>query len=141
MNSEKVLKNLRTFLFGFSIFIFAGSLVELYFLNHTREELQYVPFFLCGIGILLAALMLIKPGKTALGIMRVGMWIVAIGGVVGMTVHVLGNFEMLRQGASLMEWLRAGLGGRNPFLAPGILSMAAAMSLAAGYKYPSNKKE
>lgn len=138
MNSEKVLKNLRTFLLGFSIFIFAGSLVELFFLNHTREELQFVPFFLCVIGILLAALMLIKPRKSSLGILRVGMWLIAVGGVAGMTVHVLGNFETIRQGASLMEWLRFGLGGRNPFLAPGILSMAAALSLAAGYKY-SNK--
>lgn len=139
MNDEKVLKNLRTFLLGFSIFIFAGSLVELFFLDHTRETLQLVPFFLIGLGIILAVLMLIKPTAAMLKIMRIGMWAIVMGGIVGMTVHVLGNLEMFRQGTSFLQLLKQGLGGRNPFLAPGILSMAAVLSLAAGYKYPVKK--
>jgi hypothetical protein len=140
MTNEKILKNLRTFLFGFSIFIFAGSIVELFFLDHTREPLQWTPFILIVLGIVLAALMLIKPGAGMLKVMRVGMWIIAVGGIVGMLVHVTGNFEEIRQTSNLMQLLKAGLGGRNPFLAPGILSMAAAMSLAAGYQYPVKKK-
>jgi hypothetical protein len=140
MNSDKVLKRLRTFLLGFSIFIFAGSLVELFFLNHTREELQWIPFFLIGLGTILAALMLIKPTAAVLKAMQIGMWIIVAGGMVGMTIHVAGNLEEMRQTASLMQFLQAGFGGRNPFLAPGILSMAAALSLAAGYQYPVKQK-
>lgn len=135
MNSEMVLKRLRTFLLGFSIFIFAGSLVELFFLNHTEEELQWTPFFMIGLGIILAALMLIKPTAAVLKVMRISMWAIVAGGVVGMIIHVAGNFEEIRQTASLMQLLQTGLGGRNPFLAPSILSMAAALSLASVYKY------
>jgi uncharacterized membrane protein len=140
MNSDKILKRLRTFLLGFSIFIFAGSLVELFFLNHTEEELQWIPFFLIGLGIILAALMLIKPTAAVLKVMRIGMWVIVAGGMAGMIIHVSGNFEEIRQTSSLMQLLQAGLGGRNPFLAPGILSMAAALSLAAGYQYPVKSK-
>jgi uncharacterized membrane protein len=140
MNNDKVLKNLRTFLFGFSIFIFVGSLVELFFLNHTREELQWTPFFLSGLGIILAALMLIKPSAGMLKVMRVGMWIILVGGIFGMSVHVVNNFELLQGTPSFMEILHAGFGGKNPLLAPGVLSMAAAMALAGGYQYPIAKK-
>jgi hypothetical protein len=140
MTNEKILKNLRTFLLGFSIFIFAGSLVELFFLDHTREELQWTPFFLIALGIVLAALMLIRPTAGVLKVMRLGMWFILMGGIFGMIIHVTGNFEEIRQTSSLMQLLKAGLGGRNPFLAPGILSMAAALSLAAGYQYPVKKK-
>lgn len=140
MTNEKILKNLRTFLLGFSIFIFAGSLVELFFLNHTREELQWTPFFLTALGISLAALMLIRPTAGVLKVMRIGMWIIVAGGFAGMIIHITGNFEEIRQTSSLIQWLKVGLGGRNPFLAPGILSMAALLSLAAGYQYPVAKK-
>jgi hypothetical protein len=140
MTNEKILMRLRTFLFGFSIFIFAGSLVELFFLNHTREELQWTPFFLIALGIILAALMLIKPTTAVIKVMRIGMWAIVAGGIAGMIIHVSGNFEEIRQTTSLMQLLRTGLGGRNPFLAPGILSMAAVLSLAAGYQYPLEKK-
>lgn len=140
MNNDKVLKNLRTFLLGFSIFVFLGSLVELFFLNHTREELQFTPFFLSGLGIILAALMLIRPSAGVLKVMRIGMWIIFVGGIFGMSIHVANNFELLQGTPSLMEILRAGFGGKNPLLAPGILSMAAAMALAAGYQYPVAKK-
>jgi hypothetical protein len=140
MNNEKVLKNLRAFLLGFSIFIFAGSLVELFFLNHIGEELQLTPFFLIPLGIVLAAMMLIKSTAGVLKVMRLGMWVIVVGGIVGMIIHVSGNFEEMRQTASLWQLLKAGLGGRNPFLAPGILSMAAVLSLAAGYQYPVKQK-
>jgi uncharacterized membrane protein len=140
MTDEKILKNLRTFLFGFSIFIFAGSILELSFLDHTREPEQWTPFFLIALGIVLAVLMLVKPTAGVLKVMRIGMWIIVVGGVIGMLIHVSGNLEEVSRATSFMQLLKEGLGGRNPFLAPGILSMAAVMSLAAGYKYPVKAK-
>jgi len=140
MTNEKILKNLRTFLLGFSIFIFAGSVVELLFLNHTREPLQWTPFFLIALGIILDTLMLVKPTDGILKAMRLGMWIIVLGGVIGMAVHVAGNLEEMRQITNFWQMLREGLGGRNPFLAPGVLSMAGVMALAAGYQYPIKVK-
>lgn len=135
MTAELVLKKLRVFLQVFSVFIFSGALVELFFLGHTREKLQFMPFFLIALGIILALVMLIKPSMRMAKVLRIGMWFVLIGGVVGMGVHVTGNLETLREPFTLWQVLKQGFAGGNPFLAPGILSMAAALSLASVFKY------
>ncbi len=140
MTNDKILKNLRTFLLGFSIFIFVGSVVELLFLNHTREPLQWTPIILIALGIVLDVMMLVRPTTGMLKAFRVGMWIIVLGGAVGMVVHVTGNLEGMRQISNFWQSLKEGLGGRNPFLAPGILSMAGILALAAGYHYPARKK-
>lgn len=142
MNAETVLKKLRVFLLAFSIFIFAGALFELAFLRHTREELQLVPFILGPLGIILAGLMIIKPTKKMLQVVRIGMWVILVGGVVGMIVHVAGNLEFLEGGrttATFGQIINNAFGGRNPLLAPGILSMSAVVALAALYKHPAEK--
>jgi hypothetical protein len=143
MNAEKVLKRLYNFFMGFGIFIFIGSLVELTALRHFNEELQFVPFVLCGLGIILAALMLIKPTAGMQMLLNFGMWVIAAGGIVGTIIHVSGNLEELLEGgrsAAFGQIIMAGLGGRNPLLAPGILTMAAAMILAVSYAMPVKKE-
>ena len=135
MTAEIVLKKLRVFLQVFSVFIFSGALVELFFLGHTREKLQFMPFILITLGIILALAILIKPSMKMAKVLRLGMWFVLIGGVVGMGVHIAGNLEQLREPFTLWQILKQGFAGGNPFLAPGILSMAAALSLASVYKY------
>lgn len=141
MTPETILKKLRVFLLGFSIFIFAGALFELAFLNHLGEDLQFVPFVLGPMGIILAALVLIKPSSNLIKVVRSGMWVILIGGAVGMIVHVSGNLEFLEGGGSATfgEIVKNAFGGRNPLLAPGILSMSAAIALAALYKHPAEK--
>lgn len=139
MNAETILKRIRIFLLGFSIFTFAGSVFELVFLNHTRETLQWTPFILCALGILLAALMLIHPTVQTVRIVRIGMWIVLAGGIFGMGVHVFGNLKPYIEGgrsAGFGQLITTAFGGRNPLLAPGVLSMAAVMALTALYKHP-----
>jgi hypothetical protein len=142
MDAEIILKKLRVFLLGFSIFIFAGALFELAFLNHLGEELQFVPFVLGPLGIILAALMIFKPSAKMIKIVRVGMWVILVGGVIGMIVHVSGNLEFLEggQSATFSEIIQKAFGGRNPLLAPGILSMSAVIAIAALYKHPLELK-
>ena len=146
MKTEIILKRLRVFLLGFSIFIFAGALVELLALKHYREDLQWLPLFLCSLGIVLTAIFLAKPGRNILKLLRIGMWIIAAGGLIGTLIHVTGNLEhgFGGGGAGLLGLFYAVAGGREPLLAPGILIIAAAMSLAAVYHHPvgeaANKK-
>jgi hypothetical protein len=142
MKTEEVLKRLRIFLLGFSVFIFAGTMVELMALKHYNEDLQWVPLFLCPLGIIFAAAFLAKPSKGLLKILRVGMWGIAAGGLVGTLIHVSENLDRVFEGgggASLINIFYAAAGGRNPLLAPGILIIAAAMSLAAIYHHPSGE--
>jgi hypothetical protein len=139
MKTEEVLRRLRVFLLGFSIFIFAGTIVELLALKHYNEDLQWVPLVLCPLGIILAALFLTKPSKGLLKVVRIGMWGIVAGGLIGTLIHVSDNLERIFEGGgrtSLMDIFYAAAGGRNPLLAPGILIIAAAMSLAAIYHHP-----
>lgn len=139
MKIEEVLKRLRVFLLWFSIFIFAGALVELLALKHFGEDLQWVPLFLCPLGIILVALFLAKPGKGLLKVLRLGMWGIAAGGLVGTFIHISGNLESIFEAgrsANLPGLFYAIAGGRNPLLAPGTLIIAVAMSLAAAYHHP-----
>jgi hypothetical protein len=139
MKTDVVLNRLRVFLLVFSIFIFAGAVVELLALRHYHEELQWVPLFLCPLGILLAALFLVKPAKGTLKALIVGMWLIAAGGLIGTGIHVSGNLEFIFEGGrsvNLQNLFYAVAGGRNPLLAPGVLIIAAALSLAAVYHHP-----
>jgi hypothetical protein len=59
-----------------------------------------------------------------------------------MIVHVAGNLEFLEGGrttATFGQIINNAFGGRNPLLAPGILSMSAVIALAALYKHPAEK--
>jgi hypothetical protein len=142
MKTEIILKRLRVFLLGFSIFIFAGTIVELLALRHYREDLLWVPMVLCPLGIILTALFLAKPVGGTLKALMIGMWAIATGGLIGTIVHVSGNLESIferGQSANLTNLFYTAAGGRNPLLAPGILIIAAAMSLAAAYHHPAGE--
>lgn len=136
MKAETVLDRLYKFFIGFGIFVFIGTLVELSQLDHTREALQYLPFVLLTIGIIIAVLMFFKTGPAFHKVLMVGMWVVAVGGVIGMFVHVTGNLEGVLEGGQTMAFaqtVKQAIGGRNPLLAPGTLTIGAAMILAVNY--------
>lgn len=142
METEKILNRIRIFLLWFSIFLFAGTLFELLFLHHTRE-LQLVPFFLIPLGIILAVWVLAKPTSQAVKIVRIGMFLILLGGIFGMGVHVFGNLEGViegRQSATFSEIMQMAFGGRNPLLAPGTLAISAIVALTALYRHPAEKK-
>lgn len=125
-----------TFFVGFGIFIFIGTIVELSQLNHLGEELQIMPFILLPLGILLGILMLVSNNPKVQKVAIIGIWVVAVGGVIGMIVHVSGNLENVFDGGQKMafgQMLHEAIGGRFPLLAPGTLTIGAAMILAVGY--------
>lgn len=135
MNAEKLINRLYNFFVGFGIFVFIGTLVEISALHHTREALQFIPFVLLPLGIILGIILLLKPGKALRQVALIGMWIIAVGGLGGMLVHVSGNLEEVFRGggSSLLQILQDAIGGRNPLLAPGTLTIGAAMILAVVY--------
>jgi hypothetical protein len=136
MNAEKIIKRLYNFFIWFGIFVFVGTIVELSSLHHTTEELQFIPFVLLPLGIIMAVLLLLKTGPTVRKIAIIGLWVVAIGGIGGMIVHVTGNLRVVFRGGQqmgLLQILQLAIGGRNPLLAPGTLTIGAAMILAVAY--------
>jgi hypothetical protein len=120
-------------------FIFSGTLVELWLVDHMKEPIQVIPFVLCGLGILVVAGVLIAPQRRTLYALRGVMLVVMVGSVIGMYEHLEGNFafEMeIRPGATTGDVVMPAFKGANPLMAPGMLAVAAALALLAAYYHP-----
>jgi uncharacterized membrane protein len=140
MTTEAVNNRIRRFLLLLSTFALLATLTELWLAEHTKETLQFIPFILCGGGLIALAAALLSPQKSTLLLLRVIMTIVALGGLVGTGVHLLRNFEFereIRPNAAVGDVLMPALKGAAPLLAPGTLIFAALLALAATYYHPA----
>lgn len=138
MTSSVVLARLRRFLLALSALLFGGTVVELWLVNHTEDFVQWIPFVLCGIGLLVVVAVLFHPRRASVMGLRAWMLIVIIGSLFGVYQHVTNNIAFEREiypSASGQRLLRAALGGANPLLAPGTLAVTALLALAATYKH------
>jgi hypothetical protein len=138
MTSAEVLKLLRKFLLLLAILLFAGAIVELWLVGHTEDWLQWIPFVLAIVGILMVLLVLTRPGKSAIQVMRIWMALIVLGTLFGVYQHIAGNIAFEREvnpkaTTSQLAW--QGVGGGNPLLAPGVLAIAALLGLAATYRH------
>lgn len=140
MNAETTLARLRRFLLALAGLMFAGTVVELAFREHTEEPVQFIPFFLCGLGIAAAAAALLRPERWTLLALRASAILVGLGSLVGMYYHIAGNiaFQLeTRPGTAGFELAQAALGGAAPLLAPGILALAGVLAFTATYAHPA----
>ena len=138
MTAAEVLRRLRLFLLLLSLMLFGGALVELWLVEHTQDLIQWLAFVLAGAGALAALLVLLRPGRASVRILRVCMILVVLGSLFGIYEHITGNVAFEREiqpNASTARLISRGLRGGNPLLAPGILSVAALLSLSATYRF------
>ena len=138
-----VLLRLRRFLLTTSALLFAGTLGELWLINHTEDVVQYLPFVLCGLGLLVLLVVWLRPRRAMMLALRAMMALVVLGSLIGVYLHVESNLAFLREinpNAPAREAVFGALGGANPLLAPGILALAAMLALAATYYHPALKK-
>ena len=138
MNAAEVLRRLRQFLLTLSILIFGGTLLELWFVEHTGEAIQWLAFVFAGIGLAAAVLALLRRQPSTVFITRVLMVIVIGGSFLGVYQHVSNNVAFEREiqpNATTRQLIWKGVSGANPLLAPGTLAIASLLSLAALYRY------
>ena len=138
VGAAEVLRRLRRFLLLLAILLFAGALVELWLVGHTEDWVQLIPFVLAIVAIVVALLVMFRPSKGTIQVMRVWMAVVVLGTLFGVYQHIAGNIDFEREvnpraTTSQLAW--QGLGGGNPLLAPGILAIAAVLAVAATYRY------
>ena len=144
MNDADVLSRLRRFLLSTSALLLTGATTELLLVGHTESATQLVPFALSGVGLVVVLAALIRPRRAALMALRACMVLLAAGSLYGVYEHVRHNVAFEREispDATTGELVRAGVGGANPLLAPGVLALAAALALAATYHHPFLKKK
>jgi hypothetical protein len=144
MTAEALLGNLRRFLLLMAILVLLSALTELWLVDHTQEPLQLIPFALCVIGVASAGVAFVRPQRSTLLALRAAMVVVALGGLVGILIHLTNNlaFEQeIRPNASVGDVFIAGLKGASPLLAPGVLVFAALLALAATYYHPALERQ
>jgi hypothetical protein len=140
MSSEVVVARLRQFLLLLTLGTLLAALIELVLEEHTQEPLQLIPFVLCGAGFLAVGAALLRPGRGTLLALRGVMTGVALGGLLGVALHLINNLEFAREirpNAAAGDLLMATLQGANPLLAPGTFVFAALLAGAATYYHPA----
>lgn len=139
MTSLSTEQQFRRFLLILSVVIFAGTVAELILVEHTNELLQYLPFLFSGLGILSALFILYHPSARAILVHRILMTVIFIGGVYGVVLHFLRNYDFhleIQPNATTGEALIEALYGSIPLLAPGVIPLAALLALAAVWRHP-----
>jgi hypothetical protein len=138
MTAVEVLNRLRRVLLALATMLLLGTLVELWLVNHNEDAIQWVPFVLCGLGLVAILLYVLRKTQTTIWFLRIVMTLMMLGSVLGIYLHVSKNMSLEREmhpTASSSQVWRKGFGGANPLLAPGILAISAILILLASYKY------
>jgi hypothetical protein len=139
MGSDVILARLRQFLLVITAGIFVMTAAELFFLAHWNETIQFLPFALCGLGLIAVTLVYFRPTRTGLKLLRGSMILIGVSSLVGFYKHMAGNYRFwleLYPNAGAWDLVKATLEGEFPVLAPGILLIGAVIGLAAAYQHP-----
>jgi len=139
MNSDATLARLRQFLFVISAGIFVMTVLELVFVGHWNENIQYLPFALCGLGLTTVTFAYLRPNLTSLNIMRWSMIVIAVCSLIGFYEHLYNNYSFwleIQPNSTTWELIVATLNGGIPILAPGIVLLGAVIGLVATYRHP-----
>jgi hypothetical protein len=137
MNDERIaLRRLNRFLFILAAGMFIGTIAELLAAKHYEDTIQFVPFVLCGLGLLALGALKVRPNRTVIIAIRGLMFVIAAGSLFGVYEHVTGNLEFVhevRRNADRMTVMTDTLQGGAPVLAPSVLAIGAIITLAASY--------
>lgn len=138
--AEVIVSRLRRFLLVMAALSLIVILIELWLEEHTKELIQFVPFILCGVGLIALVAALLHPVKPVLIALRAVMTFVALGGLLGTGVHLLANFSFeqeVRPNTELADMVMNALRGASPLLAPGAMVFAGLLAIAATYYHPA----
>jgi len=127
MSERQTLDRLQLFLRLLATGLFVGTIAELIVVGHDDDPIQFVPFLLCGLGLLALAAVWKRPGA---------IMVLALGSLLGVCEHIEGNIAFVREihpHAGTATLVKAALTGGAPLMAPGILAIGAAVAIAATY--------
>ena len=139
MNSDAILIKLRQFLQIITAGIFVMTVTELIFVGHWNETIQFLPFALCGLGLITLAIAYFRPSHTTVNTMRWSMIVIGVCSFIGFYEHMANNLSFwleIQPNATTWELIVATFNGGIPILAPGILLLGAVIGLAAIYQHP-----
>ena len=132
-------ERLRSALWGVSLAVYLGSAVELGLAEHYEGWRQWMALVAVGLGLAVSAWAWRRPGPGVLAAVRwLSVAVLAVGAL-GVGFHLWGNLTFSLDVAPLETTAGRAwdtLTGGNPAFAPGMLAVAAALSLAATWAHP-----
>ena len=139
MTSDAVLARLREFLVIMSAGTFVMTVIELIFESHWNETIQFLPFGLCGLGLISLILAHFRPSRGTVKAFYWSLIVIGICSSIGFYEHMSNNLSFwleIQPNATPWELIVATFNGGIPILAPGILLLGAVIGLAATYRHP-----
>ena len=114
-----------------------GTEVELLFLGHDEEALQFVPLVLIALGLVVISWHAMADNPSSLRLMRFMMFTLIAGGLLGIALHYRGSVEFQKEVepsihgfALFMKVMRS---KAPPALAPAILTQLGLLGLVCTY--------
>ena len=129
----------RRFLLWVASFTCIFTFIELWLEEHYGTTTQWIPFVLCGLGLLVIWAVLFNANRASIIALRVIMALNLAGSVFGIYEHLEHNllFELeIRPGAEPSDVFMYAFRGASPILAPGILALASLLAGGATYYHP-----
>ena len=119
MPTTTVEQRLRTFLLWLAGSMCVGTTVELFLAKHYEDPVQFIPFVLCGVGLIAVVAALRRPQRARLLALRGVMSLLLLGRLFGIYEHLVNNFAFeldMRPSAVWSDvWFQA-LRGAAPLL-------------------------
>jgi len=139
MNSDAILTRQRQFLLIITVGVFVMTVLELIFVSHWKQAIQFLPFGLCALGLIATGLAYLKPSAKTIRTMYWSMVIVGVCSFIGFFEHMYNNYSFwldIQPNTTTKDLIIATFNGGIPILAPGILLLGAVIGLTAIYKHP-----
>ena len=139
MSADAILARLRRFLLIITAGIFLMTTIELIFVGHWNQTIQFLPFGLCGLGLVALGIAYFRPNRASVSALCWCMVVIGICSFIGFYEHMANNLSFWREiqpNATTRELIVATFNGGIPVLAPGILLLGSVIGLAAIYRHP-----
>lgn len=144
MSDRSLEARYRIFLLYVTVLVLVGATLELAFTEHTEGFVQLIPFGLAGVGLLATVAVIARTTRQTLQALRAVTVVLAVGALYGIYEHVNHNlaFELeIRPTATFGDVFWEALFGASPFLAPGVLGLAALLAGAATFRHPKLERK
>lgn len=122
----------------------AGTMIELFLLEHTEDVWQWAPIVLLGLALVVLAWYGLTKGRASVQTFRGLMVLFLVSGVLGTWLHYRGNVEFeLEMYPDLSGWalFKDSMMGATPALAPGTMIQIAIVGLAWAFRHPALRSD
>jgi hypothetical protein len=137
---SQILRVIRGGLLALVAFGTVGMTIELLLIGHTEDANQLIPLVLAAAGLVVSAIVAVRPRMFALRALQFVMLLYIGAGIVGIVLHVQANAEFQHDIdptiAGMALYRKVLTATAPPALAPGMLMQLGLLGLLYTYRHP-----